>query len=117
MGAVLNKLLQAYRKEQDEKYAQVKIRQWRELDGRRKRKSESVDAPPALGTAGAAAGEVAPTASTSKLPGTGGGVKKMRLVLSRSSPATEGAGSAAPSPGASSSTTPAVSPASSEFDL
>lgn len=79
MGMLLNKLLKAHRKEQDDKYAQVKNRQ-----GKRKPESEAADA------AGGDAGAQATDAAISP----GGSMKKMRLVISR--PSEEPIGTALP---------------------
>ena len=111
MGTVLNKLLTAYRKEQVEKYAQVKSRQT-------KRKPDSE--PRTAGAAGDAAnGDVAAAqASAPKSPKSpGSGIKRMKLVLSRSSGEKVGAASMRPPAGQGSSASSAASPAGSEYDL
>ena len=110
MGTVLNKLLAAYRKEQVEKYAQVKSRQT-------KRKPDSE--PRTADAAGDAAnGDVAAAqAAAPKSPKSpGSGIKRMKLVLSRSSGEKVGATSVQPPAGGPLSSS-AASPAGSEYDL
>ena len=106
MGTVLYKLLYNYRKEHDEKYAQVKSRQ-----GKRKPDSE----PGAADAAPADASPAAPPAATSKA--SGGGIKKMRLVLSRPSGGQVATASARPLADASSPAAAAQADAAAEFDL
>ena len=81
MGSVLDKLLLAYRKEQDEKYAQTKSRQGREVDGRRRKDAE--------GSAAQAGGET---------PSGGPPKKQMRLVLKAKSPGLSPAAASAANP-------------------
>ena len=95
MGMLLNKLLKAYRKEQDDKYAQVKNRQG-------KRKPDDA--------AGADAGVQTAYAAVSP----GGSIKKMRLVLSR--PGEEPVNAALPQPPAAACSA-AGSSADLEYDL
>lgn len=107
MGTLLNKLLKAYRKEHDEKYAQVKERQGRDVDGSRKRKPEEAS--------GASAAAAAPPAQAGKSAGSGTGVKKMKLVLSR--PAGGQVGAALQQPSADASSAVASVREDNEYDL
>jgi|EP01043_Picozoa_sp_COSAG02_P028428 hypothetical protein len=109
MGTVLYKLLYNYRKEQDEKYAQVKSRQV-------KRKPESE--PGAGDAAPADASAPAPPAATVKSPKSpGGGIKRMRLVLSRPGGGQVAAALAQPPADASSLVAASQADAPREFDL
>eukprot|EP01043_Picozoa_sp_COSAG02_P008707 COSAG02_NODE_284_length_25691_cov_14.733354_9_plen_110_part_00 len=109
MGTVLYKLLYNFRKEHDEKYAQVKSRQ-----GKRKPDSE----PGAADAAPADASPPAPPAATVKSPkASGGGIKKMRLVLSRPSGGQVATASALSLADVSSPAAAAQADVSGDFDL
>ena len=89
MGSVLNTLLLAYRKEQDEKYAQVKSRQGREVDGRKRKPSDATSADPEAAAEAASAGAETPS---------GGPPKTMRLVLKVKGPGSSPAAPPAANP-------------------
>ena len=114
MGTVLNKLLAAYRKEQVDKYAQVKSRQTkRKPDSEPRTEDAAGDA--ANGDVAASQASAPKSPKSPKSPGSG--IKRMKLVLSRSSGEKVRAASMQLPAGQGSSASSAASPAGSEYDL